>query len=561
MAGLVSAGAHFRDLKRSRQVALVLVKYGFGQILDEVRLWEQVNIGKRILHRPTPAISHLTQAQRLRMALEELGPTFVKIGQFLSTRPDLVPADWIPELEQLQSGVAPIPSEVARSIIEAELGHPVEDVFASFEDEPIAAASISQVHRATLPDNQVVAIKVQRPGIAALIDADLHIMLSLARLAERHLDQARLVNVTGIVREFSVNIRKEINFTQEASNLRRVARNFGGDTTIHVPAIHDELCTRRVMVMEYIEGINISRIDKLRAEGYDLHVIAQRGVDIAFKSTFEHGFFHADPHPGNIFVLPGNVICLLDYGMMGSLPPRDRDSLARLAQSIVSLDEKTITRALLQIAKPEQRVDVDEMEGDVSNIAQEFANLPLSEISLGDFLNRLFQLIRTHRLRFRPHLIWLLKAISTIENVARQLIPDYDMVEAAKPYATKLLKRRLSLAVQARELSSTAIDLFEFLKELPQDTREILHQLKEGRLKIELEHGGLEPAKRAIDRGTNRMVIAIIIAAILVGSSLVIHSGMKPVVADIPVIGLIGFIFSVVFGLWLVLSILRSGGT
>ena len=559
MSRLISASTHLRGLKRYRQITHVLVKYGFGQLLDEVRLWEQINIRRRILHRPTPAISHLTQAQRVRLAVEELGPTFVKIGQFLSTRPDLVPADWIPELEQLQSNVAPIPSEVARSIIESELGRPIDEVFASFENEPIAAASISQVHRASLADNQVVVIKVQRPGITALIDADLDIMHSLARLAERHLAQARLVNLSGIVREFSANIRKEIDFTQESNNLRRVARNFAGDPSIHVPILHDELCTRRILVMEYVEGINISRIDKLVAEGYDLHLIASRGVSIAFKSTFEHGFFHADPHPGNIFVLPGNVICLLDYGMMGSLPSRDRDSLAKLAQAIASLDEKPITRALLQIAKPEERVDVEALERDVAGIAQEFADVPISQISLGDFLNRLFQLIRTHRLRFGPHLIWLLKAVSTIENVARHLAPDYDMVEAAKPYATKLLKRRLSPAVQARELGSTAIELLEFLKELPQDARDVMHQLRDGRMKIELEPVGLEPTRRVVHQVANRIVVAIIVAAVLVGSSLVIHSGMKPKVWDISLIGLIGFAVASIFGIWLVLSILRSG--
>ena len=545
-----------------RQVVFVLVKYGFGHLLDEVRVWEHVNIQRRILHRLEPTTGHLTQGERVRLALQELGPTYVKIGQFLSTRPDLVPAEWIPELEQLQSNVAPISTEEARATVESEIGRPISEVFSRFDDEPLAAASISQVHRATLASTgEEVVLKIQRPGIGALIDSDLDIMYSLARLAERRIEQARLVNATGLVQEFGANIRKEINFTQEAANLRRTARNFAGDESIHVPKLYDELCTRRVLAMEYVQGINVSRIDKLEAEGYDLQMLAERGVHIAFESTFEHGFFHADPHPGNIFVLPGNVICLLDYGMMGSLPARDRDALARLAQAAITLDEKTITRALLQVAKPQGRVDVDELEADVANLAQDYAGLPLSEISLGEFLNRMFTLIRVHRLRFRAHLIWLLKAISTIENVARRLVPDYDLVDAAKPYAEKLLKRRLGLSVQAREWGATALDMVQFLKEFPQDTREVLHQLKEGRIRIELEHTGLDQARRTIDHMTNRVVVAIIVAAVLVGSSLVIHSGVGPLMGDIPVIGLVGFIVSVVFGLWLVYSILRSGGT
>jgi ubiquinone biosynthesis protein len=560
MPKIPRVGTAYRHLHRYRQVAMVLIKYGFGDFLDRLRLWEHVNIERRIFRR-SHNFAHLTHAERLRLSLEELGPTFVKLGQILSTRPDLVPHDFILELEKLQDQVAPIPTTAAKEIIQSELGRPVDEIFTSFDDQPLGSASLSQVHRATLKGGEVVAVKVQRPHVAEIIEADLEIMHHLAIMAERHLPEARLINLVGLITEFRTNIKKELDLRVEANNMRRFAHNFAGDPQIHVPALWPELCTRHVLVMEYIQGMNISETQRLIAEGYDLSLIASRGVDIALKSVFEHGFFHADPHPGNIFILPDNVICLLDYGMMGTISSHHRESLARLAITIAAGDEKATARALLGLAEAEEAVDVESLGVDLSDIIGQHVSLPLREVRLGDTLHQLLRLLTTHQLRFNMHLVWLFKAVATVEDTMHRLDTDFDMIERTKPYAMQMLKRRFVSLRQASELYFIVSDMFEFMKDLPYEARDVLRQLKKGRFKIEFEHAGLESIQRALKNSSNRLVLAIIIAALLISSSLIVHSGLPPRVADIPMIGLVGYIIAVVLSLLLIVSVLRSGRT
>lgn len=558
MHRLPRIGTAYRHLHRYRQVAMVLVKYGFGEFLDRLRLWEHVNIKRRILRRDHE-FAHLTHAERVPLALEELGPTFVKLGQILSTRPDLVPHDFIVELERLQDRVAPIPTHVAKEIVQSELGRPLDEVFTSFEDQPLGAASLAQVHRATLKGGKVVAVKVQRPHVADVIKVDLEIMHNLATIAEHHLHEARLINLVGLVTEFHANIRKELDLRLEANNMRRFAHNFAGDPQIHVPAVYQELCTQHVLVMEYIQGIHISETERLIADGYDLSLIASRGADIALKSTFEHGFFHADPHPGNIFILPDNVICLLDYGMMGTISSHHRESLARLLITIAARNEKAMTRALLRLAEAQGMVDMERLEMDLSDIIEQYSYLPLREIRLGDVLQQLLRLLTTHQLRFHIHLVWLFKSIATIEDAMHRLDADLDLIECTKPYAQQVLRRRFSALRQASELYFIASDLVEFMKDLPYEARDVLRQLKKGQFKIEFEHVGLGPIQRTLNVVSNRIALAIILGALLVGSSLIVHSGVPPVLADIPVIGLVGYILALVFILLLIVSILRRG--
>ena len=554
-------GRTYRQLSRSRHIVRVLVKYGFGEILYRLRLWEHANIERRILRRADRELAHLSLPERVRLALEELGPTFVKLGQVLSTRPDLVPQEFIVELEKLQSNVTPIPSDVALDTVRSELGRPIEEVFASFEEEPVAAASLAQVHRAVLKGGNVVAVKVQRPGVEDVIEADLEIMHNLASLAERYIDEARLMDAVGIVAEFSFNIRKELDLRLEANNMRRTAHNFAGDKNLHVPEVYKELCTKRVLVMEYIDGINVSETERLVAEGYDLPLIARRGVDIALKSMFEHGFFHADPHPGNIFICPNNMICLLDYGMMGTISSRQRESMARLVGGIIDRDERGMTRSLEGLVGARGPVDVEKLEADMSDLAQQYDYLPLSDIRFGTLLNEVLSLLVHHRLRLHTHLVWLFKAVATIEDVAHNMDANFDMIECAKPYVQRMLRHRVNPVRQARELYLPTLDFIDLVKELPYAARDIIRQLREGRFRIEYEHIGLEPARHTLDHAANRLALAIVLAALVIGSSLIVLSGVPPLVADISVIGIIGYAIAWGLGLWLVFSILRSGST
>jgi ubiquinone biosynthesis protein len=548
----------YRHLKRLRQIAQVLAKHGFGEFLDQLRVWEYTNIKRRLLRRKEREPSHLTAPQRLRLALEELGPTFVKLGQVLSTRPDLMPQNFVAELEKLQNQVSPVPFLEIKQIVEDELCHPLTEVFTSFEEEPVAAASLSQVHMATLKTNNSVAVKVQRPDIEELIEADLEILYTLVTLTQRHLQRFGIANPVGLVNEFSHNIRRELDFRLEANNMRRYEDDFQSEDYIHVPRVYTEFCTERLLVMEFISGISVSETEALEREGYDLSLVAQRCADIWLKSTLEHGFFHADPHPGNVFVLPGNSICLLDYGMMGTVSISQREKLSWLMYYISRSDEKRAARSLLDLAEPSDGMSIKPLEMKAGNLIAEYSNLPVNELHLGILISRLWQLLKENSLSFDNHLIWLLKTVATGEDIARRLRADFNMVEYARPYVARVIRCSLNPLRQISELQLTTLDLMGLLRDLPYEARRLMAQLTGGKLKIEFEHVGLEPIRKTLNQITNRLVMALILASLIVGSSLIVLSGLPPLIANIPIIGLAGYVVSGIFALWLVISILRS---
>jgi ubiquinone biosynthesis protein len=555
MVKILIPGLTVKHLQRYSRVIGVLSHYGFGEFLGQIRVWRYINIDRKIFHRKSE-LAQLSSPERLRLALEELGPTFVKLGQMISTRPDVLPPDFIKELEKLQNRVAPMPIEKARQIIENELKKPIPELFSSFDDKPLAAASLAQVHRAILNGEEVV-IKVQRPEIDRIIDVDLDILHNLAVLMERYLPGAYVINPVGLVKEFSENIKRELDFRLEANNMRRFGLNFADTPWVHVPKVYpDNCCTRRIIIMEYIDGIYISEIDRLKTEGYDLKLIAKRGAEIGFRSTLEHGFFHADPHPGNLIILPENGICLLDYGMMGTLSDRYRERLGKLIYCIVSGDEKRTARALLGLMESNVVIDAETLESEVSGIIQRFANLTISDIQLGSMLFKLLRLLREHHVRFPVHLIWLSKSITTIEDVAHKLDPDFDILKNAKPYSRRFFIKSLNPLRRSRESLLTAVDSLELLNDLPYDISVILDQLKKGRVKIEFEHIGLEPIRKTINLVANRLALTLVISALLIASALIVFAGISPKLGDISIIGLAGFVLAVMLSAGLLISML-----
>jgi ubiquinone biosynthesis protein len=555
MQRLITPGITLKRLRRFQQVINALVRYGFGEAITRIRLWEAVNFERRILRRE-PKLPELTAPQRLRLALEELGPTFIKLGQMLSTRPDLVPPEIIVELKKLQASVHFIPADIIKSTIESELGRPISELFESFDDTPLAAASLAQVHRAVLKGEQVV-LKVQRPNIVDITEVDVEIMHTMARLVERYSPTFYLINSVGLVEEFAQQIKKELDFRMEANNMRRFAHNFARDETIYIPDVYPDLCTKSVITMEYLDGINISDTQRLIDEGYNLRLIARRGAILGFKATFQHGFFHADPHPGNIFVMPGNVMGLVDFGMMAILSLRDRERLAKLVYFISARDEKRVSRALNELMESEDVIPAEELEPSMSAIVKEYGDIPVRELRLAGMLFAMMRAIMTHGGRLRPQLIWVTKSIATQENIVHSLNADFNIIDLGKPHAQKVLTQKLSPLRQPQELYYWLIDVLDMARDLPYDVGVILREFRKGRLKIEFEHVGLEPIRRTMDRVPNRTSLTIIIAALLISSSVIVLAKVPPFVGDIPLLGFIGYIIAFILGFLLVISIVR----
>jgi ubiquinone biosynthesis protein len=550
----------YRHLNRYRQIVAILVRYGFGDVLDSLKVEQYLEMGLEMLGgKQREKVERFSRAERVRMALEELGPTFVKLGQILSTRPDLIPVEFIREFQKLQDDVAPFGYDDAKQIVEEELNRPIEDMFAMFEKEPLAAASIGQAHRARLKDGEDVVVKVQRPGIRKIIEVDLEIMLHLASLMERHLEEGEVHRPTRIVAEFARSIEKEIDYTIEASHMERFAWQFQGDMSIYVPKVFREVITERILTTEYVDGIKASEIDRIDKEGLDRKTITIRGADLILKQIFEHGFFHADPHPGNIFVLPENVICYLDYGMMGQIDRRTREDAADLVYALAQGDVTKTVRAVLNLVEYDRQPDVRILERDMGDFMGQYLYKPLKDLEIGKLLQELMEILANHHLRIPQDLFLMLKALTTWEGVGLLLDPDFVMMEKAAPFIRSVRTNRLHPDRIAADMFESGMDLFRFVRELPGDLRELLEQIKQGKLRMEFEHRGLEPLLKKEDQTSNRIAFSIIIASLIIGSALIILSQAPPSLFGISVIGIIGFFVAAAMGAWLLIAILRKG--
>lgn len=553
-------GRTYRNLGRYRQILSVLFKYGFGEFVDTLKIEQYLEISLPMLFKKTPkAGEKLSRPERIRRVLEELGPTFIKFGQILSTRPDLIPLEYINELAKLQDDVPSFSYEEVCGVIARELGRSPELVFQSFAREPFAAASIGQVHRARLPNDEEVVVKVQRPGIQEIIETDLEIMLHLASLMERHLEEFEVQRPTRIVSVFARSIEKEINYLLEASNIERFARLFLTDPTVYVPKVYRRYSTKRVITMEYVQGIKASEVEALQAGGYDLKKLAGSGASLIMKQIFVHGFFHADPHPGNVFILPGNLICFLDFGMMGRISRRERTDFADLVMRVLSRDEKKVVDSILRITYQHDQPDRETLENDSAELIDRYVGLPLKDLEVGLILQHLLEIISRHRLSLKPGFYLLVKATSTIESLGCRFDPDFDIIQHAEPFIRKIQMERFNPRKIIEDVVESGTELAQLLKEIPAGLRDVLSLTRQGRIKIEFEHRGLEPLYDHLEQVANRLSFAIVLAAQIIGSALIIHADLPPRWNGIPVIGLVGFLVAGIMGFWLLVSMLRHG--
>ena len=557
---LGAIGRTYRHLNRYQRILRVLFKYGFNDLVDRLHIDQYLESGLQMINRkPREQIARLSRPERLRLVFEELGPTFIKLGQLLSTRPDLIPAEYLDELARLQDEVPPFSLAEVHAIFREELGRSPDEVFHYFDADPLAAASIGQVHRARLDSGAEVVVKVQRPDIENVIAVDLEILAHLAGLMEQYLEEVQGHRPTAIVQEFARSLSREIDFAVELANVQRFARQFKNNTAIHVPLVYPELSTQRVLVMEYVLGIKASMAGQLREQGYDLPLIAERGATLVMEQIFVHGFFHADPHPGNLFILPDNVVCFIDFGQMGRLSRKDREDFTDLVLDLVAGDERTVVEGVLKVTVQLGEVDRESLARDLGGLVDLYLYRPLGELEAGRILQDLLDLVTRHKLTFKPAFYQMMKALSTVEGVGLMLDPKLELIRLARPFMRRIRLERMRPARLAEEIARTGSGYLQLLRELPEELRAILRQLRGGRMRIEFEHHGLQALGAALDRVSNRIAFAIVLAALIVGSSLIVLSDIPPHWHDIPVIGLLGFLVAGIMGFWLLLSIIRHG--
>lgn len=550
----------YRHLNRYRHILAVLLKHGFGELVDALRIDQYLEVGLQLLsRRRPPREERLTRPQRVRLALEELGPTYIKLGQVLSTRPDLIPLEFIDELAKLQDRVPPFPYPEAEAILRQELRAPVEDVFERFDPEPVASASIAQVHRARLKSGEEVAVKVRRPGIRSTVEVDLEIMLHLATLAERHVEELAIHRPVKIVEEFARTLEKELDFCIEATNIERIAQGFLDDPTIYIPIVYREASTAAVLTTEYVDGIKISSVEALDAAGFDRLLLCARGADIVLKQVFRHGFFHADPHPGNIFALPGNVICLVDFGMVGVVDRQTRERFVELVDAVVRRNESRAAQVLLQLTHWEQAPDLRDLERELADFMGRHLYRPLGDIEVGRLLRDLLDIAVRFRLRMPPDIFLMLKSISTVEAVGRLLDPRFDMIARATPFIQQVMMDRFKPQRLTEDAGDLALRLLQFLQQFPKDLLEIAGLLRQQKLGLQLRHEGLDRVLATSDQISNRISFAIIIAALVIGSALIVISKTPPLFYGISLIGIIGFLAAALMGVWLLVAILKKG--
>jgi ubiquinone biosynthesis protein len=533
-----------KRFRRYRQISRTLVRYGFGFLLR----WGQPRALGVLRRRERPAAP--PPAHYLVLALEELGPTFVKLGQALSTRPDLIPPAFVAELTRLQDRVAPFPCEQARELVESELGGPLGELFALFDPIPLAAASLAQVHAATLLTGEEVVVKVQRPGIEETIATDLDILRDLARLGEEQVPELELYDIPSLVEEFAHTLRGELDFRREGHNADRFRRNFAGNPALFIPRVYWRLTTRRVLTLERIHGLKIDDLPALEAAGLDRHRIALHATEIVMQEVFRDGFFHADPHPGNLFIMPGEVVAALDFGMVGRLSRPLREQMVPLFNAAVRRDSEGLVDALLRLSIVGQGVDRDGLRRDLEWLLQKYAGRPLKEIRAREVLEEAMPIVFRRRLRL-PNDLWLLsRMLGMLEGLGLTLDPEFNPFAVAQPYAQRFVAEMLSPAALARRAAESAGDWADLLLALPSAVPAIVDQVQRGETAVGVEFRQVKGPLAVLDLLSLRLALGMLFAVTVVVAALFLRPLLYPgawwgwVLVGAGVVGLLALLVS-----------------
>ena len=566
ISGLLRFWQTYKNIKRIRHIVKVFLRHGFGQFIEQINLQRFIPLSTKLkLFNRWEKIEKHTIPERLKIVFGELGPSFIKLAQILSSRPDLITTEYADEFRKLQDKVPPFPSEKAVQIIESELNISLNDVFSDFEGVPVAAASIAQVHNAVLKTGEKVIIKVQRPDILEIIQNDLAILSLIARLMSRYIPESKFFDPEGIVNEFSRTVKKELDFIAEAKNAQRFKRNFAGDENICIPLIYSHLLSEKVIVMERFEGVRIDNISGIDAFGIDRRKIAENGVNAYFKMIFEDRFFHADPHPGNIFVMPDGKIGLMDFGIAGRLTP---DMMENVAGAFIALYNKKFDALIdvyINMGLMAGDVDPEEfkraLKSDLVDIVEPLYDLTISEVNFSEYLELFTHLVIKHGLKVPSELMLINKTIMMLDNIGRQLDPHFNAVTAAEPYAAKLIKKRLSPESIFDKAKENFSDIGRLLFDTPRQINRLLRKTIRDEVNFNINPIGMDKLIRDIDRSSNRLAFSIIVAAIILGSSMLIQSNIDigGRIWGLPAIGAVGFLVAFLLGIRLLISIIKSG--
>lgn len=543
---------NLEKLKRTRQIVGVLTKYGVEYLFDRRRkgISSTRNTGKNILSTP----------EKFCRALEELGPTFIKFGQILSTRPDFLPPEFIKELEKLRDNTPPFDFSLVRQIIEEELGKPSQEVFRYFDPVPVAAASLSQVHKAALPDGDQVAVKIRRPGIRQIIEADLAILEDLAQFAENRLHNGWMYRPRLMVEEYRKAVRKELDFTREAQNYEKFRINFSDVEYIRVPKVYWELTTSAVLTMEFIDGIKINEtVQEKYRNLYDTHKIALRGAEAIMKQILEDGFFHADPHPANLFVIPPAEIVMLDVGMVGYLDKNTRFYGAKLLQALINRDPDSTLNRFEDLKIIIRDVDRSLLRQELAELFDSYLGIPLGSLDINKAGQEVIGIMIRHNLTLPPNLVLMIKALSMIESTGKELYPDLDMLEVARPFVKKISRKRLDPGEILKRSSSLLQESVELIERLPGEINLIFNKLREGKLKLVFELHEADKLKRSISRVGHQISLSVIIAAIIIGSSVIFAMQEKgPLIFGYPAFGVAGLFLALILILLYLWSVMNK---
>ena len=548
-----------RDFSRIRTIAGILMKYGWGDVAKRLGKGSLIGrAGNAVNSSATPEILAQPSEVRARMAMEELGPTFVKLGQVLATRPDIFPPSWIEEFAKLQDHVPPVAFAELLPGLEAALGKSPFEVFRDLQTEPVAAASIAQVHMAKLQDGTPVVLKIRRPNIEEKIEADLRLLSHLGRLVESEFPEAKRFQPGKIIAQFSKSLRRELDLAMEGRNTDRFARNFAEDETVEFARIHWDFTSESLLVMDYIDGIPGNDLQQAREAGLDLQLLGVRGANAVLKMVLIDGFFHADPHPGNVFYLQGNRLAIIDCGMVGRITLDRRDEIADLLAALVSRDIDTL-RDILIIWAGDVPIDEAKLSADVDEFICNYDNAPLKQVRFSALLTDLTTIMRENHLSVPPDLTMLFKALITLEGLGRQLDPDFQIVAHLTPFVKMIIIDRYMPGTLLKRGRRGAAHVFDALTGLPGDVSQVLREAGRGRLRLNLELKRLDHFGHQLDHSTNRLTLGLITAALIVGSSIVMTVKGGPTLFGLPAFGFMGFFLAFVIGILLLISVWRSG--